>query len=65
MITKVLDCGYKVQMKLSFIILQKMVAQVRLTNPYAIQLDAMVGAANLPKPKYRDENEDLFVYLND
>jgi hypothetical protein len=42
-----------------------MVEQVRNTNPYATQLDALVGAANLPKPKYRDESEDLFVYLND
>lgn len=65
MVSKVISFGYKVQMKLSFIILQKMVAQVRQSNPYAIQLDNLVGFANFPKPKYRDESEDLFVYLND
>lgn len=52
-------------MKLSQIILKKMVVQVRETNPYAIQLDAMLQMANLPAQEGKDENLDLQTFLTD
>jgi len=31
-----------------------MVAQVRQSNPYAIEIEKFVSQADLPKPKYKD-----------
>jgi hypothetical protein len=39
LITKTLEIAYLIQMKLVSVVLTKMPAQIRMTNPYAIRLD--------------------------
>lgn len=63
LISDALRLAFLTEIKMSQIVLSKMVASVRVSNPYSQKLDAIIELAGLEPINEATEDEDLRKFL--
>lgn len=63
LISEALRLAFLTEVKMSQVVLSKMVASVRATNPYSQKLDAMIVLAGLKPINESTEDDDLRKFL--